>query len=45
MHACGAIRVESRTINHARSVEGGATLECKTEQHQVSGTLKFEGCP
>jgi hypothetical protein len=31
-------------INGVRNVEGIATLDCRTETHQVTGSVRFENC-
>jgi hypothetical protein len=31
-------------VNGVQNIEGGAILACRTETHQVSGSVQFENC-
>jgi hypothetical protein len=43
---CGGMRIQQQnsSANGIMNVEGSAKLECKNEEHSVSGTISFEYC-
>lgn len=43
---CGTMSLEQQnsTINNVANVMGKATLDCKLEDHSVSGTVSFKNC-
>jgi hypothetical protein len=44
--ACFTMNAQEGTgvVNGIRNVEGNAVLSCKTEKHQVSGSVQFDNC-
>lgn len=44
--ACGTMKIEEggAVVNGVRNVEGAATLECGGSKHNVTGSVRFEGC-
>jgi hypothetical protein len=46
LNACGTVSIQRGfgVVNGARNLEGSATLACRTEKHQVQGTVRFENC-
>jgi hypothetical protein len=43
---CGLFSLErqSSTINQITNVKGSATLDCATDGHKLTGSVKFENC-
>lgn len=44
--ACATLNLETGVgvVNGVRNIKGSATLACRTERHQVTGSVSFENC-